>query len=74
MTLDQLKIQDKAIVRKVTSSGVYRRRLLDMGFVDGSEVYINNKAPLGDPIEVIIKDVKLAIRKKDAKNIIVEKR
>jgi len=46
-------------------------RLLELGFIQGSRVTINGKAPLGDPIIMTIHGGKLALRKADAANIMV---
>jgi len=44
---------------------------MDMGLVRGSKLQIICRAPLGDPIEIEIRDYKLTLRKKEAENIIV---
>ncbi len=45
---------------------------MDMGVIFGGEVKVEKIAPLGDPIEVTIKDYKLSLRKKEAECILVE--
>jgi ferrous iron transport protein A len=60
---------------KITSMGVtgpLRRRLMDMGVLVGEEVKVEKVAPLGDPIEVKIKNYNLSLRKKEAEGIAVE--
>jgi ferrous iron transport protein A len=44
---------------------------MDMGLVKGSKLQIICKAPLGDPLEIEIRDYKLTLRKHEAENIIV---
>jgi ferrous iron transport protein A len=44
---------------------------MDMGLVKGSKLQIICRAPLGDPIEIEIRDYKLTLRQREAENIIV---
>ncbi|HEX55079.1 MAG: ferrous iron transport protein A [Candidatus Altiarchaeales archaeon] len=71
-SLDKLKPKQKGIIVKIKGSGTIHRRLLDMGLVKGSIVEIERIAPLGDPIDVVIKGYHLSLRKEEASNIIVE--
>lgn len=48
------------------------RRLMDMGILVGERIKVEKVAPLGDPIEVTIKNYKLSLRKKEAEGILVE--
>lgn len=71
-TLDQLKPGTKARIAKVERKGAVSRRLVDMGLVRGAPVNVVKVAPLGDPIEVKIKNYSLSLRKKEAAAIAVE--
>ncbi|MDR1392103.1 MAG: ferrous iron transport protein B [Clostridiales bacterium] len=51
---------------------IFKKRLLDMGFVSGTIVTIIREAPLGDPIVVKIRENEISLRKESLKNIIVE--
>jgi ferrous iron transport protein A len=59
-------------VVKVHGEGALRRRLLDMGITKGTTINVLKTAPLGDPIEVTVRDYELSIRKSDAQLIEVE--
>ncbi len=72
MNLSMLKPGEKGRIVKVGAIGPVKRRLLDMGVLSGEEVKVEKIAPLGDPIEVTIKDYKLSLRKKEAEGIAVE--
>lgn len=73
MTLAELKPgQAGTIVRIGTAAGPIKRRLMDMGVLAGERVKVEKVAPLGDPIEVTIKDYKLSLRKKEAEGIDIE--
>jgi Fe2+ transport system protein FeoA len=54
--------------------GATRHRFLEMGFVRGERIQVQRVAPLGDPVEYVIKGYHLALRKRDAANVIVEAR
>lgn len=72
-TLDQLKLGGKAKVIKIDSDvKEIKRRLLDMGITPGVIVTIKQIAPLGDPIDIHIRDYDLCIRKSDLKHIEVK--
>lgn len=71
-TLDKVPIGQTAKVRKLHGDGPIRRRIMDMGITKGVEVYIRKLAPLGDPVEITVRDYELSIRKEDAAHIEVE--
>lgn len=50
----------------------FRRRLLELGLVPGSEVQVLRVAPLGDPMELTVRGCFLSIRRADAKSVQVE--
>ena len=52
--------------------GAVKRRLMDLGLTRGTEVYIRKVAPLGDPVEVTVRNYELSIRKADAEMIEIE--
>ena len=71
-TLKDVKIGSTAKVAKVEGEGALRRRIMDMGITKGVEIYVRKAAPLGDPLEVMVRDYELSLRKQDAEIIIVE--
>ena len=69
-TLDTLEVGAKGKV--VAVNGLHtslRRRLLDMGLTPDTEVEVLRRAPLGDPIELMVRGYALTMRKEDAKLI-----
>ena len=48
-----------------------RRRLFDMGVTPQANIYIRKKAPLGDPIEITIRNYELSLRKSEAEAVVV---
>ena len=71
-TLDEFVVGEKGIIKQVGGEGKVRRRLFDMGVTPGANVYLRKKAPLGDPIEVLIRDYELTLRKNEACLITLE--
>lgn len=72
MKLSELKVGQKAKIISLESEGLLKRRLMDMGIVKGEVVYVEKIAPLGDPIDIVIKNYHLSLRKKEAEGIEVE--
>ena len=71
-TLRDAKIGETVKVVKLHGEGAVKRRIMDMGITRGVEVYVRKLAPLGDPIEVTVRDYELSLRKADAEMIEVE--
>ena len=71
-TLRDAKIGETVKVKKLTGEGAVKRRIMDMGITKGIEVYVRKVAPLGDPVEVTVRDYELSLRKADAEMIQIE--
>ncbi len=66
-TLNNLSVGDKLRVTNIDKDSVVKRKLLDMGITPGVEIEVTGKAPLGDPIEVLVRGYKLTLRNNEAK-------
>ena len=71
-TLRDVKVGETAKVVKLHGEGAVTRRIMDMGITKGVEVYVRKLAPLGDPIEVNVRNYELSLRKADAEMIEVQ--
>lgn len=71
-TLKDVKVGCSAKVVKLHGEGAVKRRIMDMGITKGTDVYVRKVAPLGDPIEVTVRDYELSVRKADCEMIEVE--
>lgn len=71
-TLKDAGIGERLKVVKLTGEGAAKRRIMDMGITKGVEVYVRKVAPLGDPVEVTVRNYELSLRKADAQMIQVE--
>ncbi|MBW1675553.1 MAG: ferrous iron transport protein A [Deltaproteobacteria bacterium] len=72
MNLSELRTGQTASVTRVGGDGPFRRRLLEMGFLTGTDVYVEKYAPLRDPIELILKGYHVSLRVDEAARIQVE--
>ncbi len=59
-------------VLKIHGQGPLKRRIMDMGITKGAEIYVRKVAPLGDPIQINIRNYELSLRREDASLIEVE--
>ncbi len=71
-TLRDVNIGETVKVVKLHGEGAVKRRIMDMGITRGTDVYVRKVAPLGDPIEVTVRNYELSLRKADAEMIEVE--
>ncbi|HBZ53079.1 MAG TPA: ferrous iron transport protein A [Eubacterium sp.] len=71
-TLKDARIGETVKVVKLHGEGAIKRRIMDMGITKNTYVYVRKVAPLGDPIEITVRDYELSIRKADADMIEVE--
>jgi len=71
MTLDQVPVGGRAAVVRVGGEKSVKLRLMEMGLVRGEYVRVQRTAPLGDPIELRVKGYDLALRRSEARAIVV---
>ncbi|MBR3233989.1 MAG: ferrous iron transport protein A [Atopobiaceae bacterium] len=72
MTLREVQVGQTAKVVKLQGAGPVKRRIMDMGITKGQLIYVRKVAPLGDPMEITVRNYELSVRKADAKMIEVE--
>jgi len=72
MTLRDLKIGKSGRVISVGGEKTLRRRLLEMGITPQTVVTVKKTAPMGDPVELVLRGYILTLRLEDAEKIIVE--
>ena len=70
ITADKLEIgQSAKVIELDVSNKEIRRHLLDMGITRGVDIYIKKKAPMGDPVDISLRDYELCVSKKELSNI-----
>ncbi|MCA9541134.1 MAG: ferrous iron transport protein A [Myxococcales bacterium] len=72
MTLAELKRDRTAVLVTIGGARSFRRRLMELGFVPGTPITLRKIAPLGDPMEFVVRGGSVSIRRRDAAEIMVE--
>lgn len=69
--LTDVNIGEKVTVIGLEKDSTVRKRLLEMGITPGVVLQVTGRAPLGDPIEVLVRGYKLTLRKNEADAILI---
>ena len=72
VTLADLQPDQTAVIKRVQGEGTLRRRLMDLGIIAGTSVTMERTAPLGDPLEFLIRGAHLSLRREEASAVQVE--
>ncbi|MDR3591064.1 MAG: FeoA family protein [Negativicutes bacterium] len=72
-TLDTAQEQAALRITRITGTGKTRLRMLQMGITPGTNIQVLRQAPFADPVEIVVRGAKLALRREEAKYISVEK-
>lgn len=68
-TLKDVPVGATVTVVKLHGDGPVKRRIMDMGITKGVEIFVRKVAPLGDPMELNVRNYELSFRKADAEMI-----
>lgn len=71
-TLNDIAPGETAIISHLNSTGGMRRRLLDIGLIEGTNVKCLGRSPAGDPTAFLIRGAVIALHSEDQKNIIIK--
>ena len=71
MNLAQARIGQLVTVSHVAGEGSFRRRLMELGLVPGTRIEVVGIAPLGDPLELLVRGGSLSIRRAEAEGVSV---
>ena len=69
MTLDELKLGQRATITRVDNEGPLAQRLMSLGLLEGTTVALLRTALGGDPIEIDVMGYALSLRKAEARQI-----
>lgn len=72
--LNDIALGESACVISQSTNGALRRRLMDIGLIEGTEVVCVGKSPCGDPRAYLIRGAIIALRDEDCKKIRVVRR
>ncbi|HOO32071.1 MAG TPA: ferrous iron transport protein A [Thermotogota bacterium] len=73
LSLDNIKPGEKCKIVSITLGSAESQRLLDMGFLRGTELDVIRNAPFADPLEVDIRGAHVSLRHNEAKLLVVER-
>ncbi len=71
LPLSQIALNSPVAVQQVGGARPFRRRLMELGLVPGTEVTITKVAPMGDPLEISVRGSRLSIRQEEARALMV---
>lgn len=72
MQLSEMREGQKGRIVRVGGQGPIRRRILEMGLLKDTEVYVEKYAPLKDPLEIIVKGYHVSLRVEEAAHITID--
>ena len=70
--LSDLNIGEKGTIKMISGDVVLKRKIREMGLIVCAQVEVDKIAPFGDPMGIVVQDYHLALRKREAANILVE--
>jgi ferrous iron transport protein A len=70
-SLDQLHVGQRACIEAVRGTDAIVQRLLEMGLVEGEEIQVIGEAPFGDPMEILLRDYRLSLRRSEAARVVI---
>ena len=70
-TLDQLKPGETATIVEIAGDDAIAVRLMEMGMIEGETIECLGAAPLGDPLEFLVRDYRLSLRGTEARRVVV---
>ena len=68
-TLDLLTPGERGVIRRLDGDPTIVRRLMELGLVPGTRLEVIRLAPLGDPVELKLRDIHISIRRSEAAHI-----
>ena len=71
-TLNHIQVGQNAVIKKMLNNDAMKRRLSDVGLIEGTTVSCVAKAPCGDPKAFAVRGAVIALREEDSKNILIE--
>ncbi|MDP4117920.1 MAG: FeoA domain-containing protein [Bacillota bacterium] len=73
MTLNELDINKSCYIKSLRTEGEARRRMLDLGLVEGTKIQAAFRAPFGEPVAYFVRGTLIALRREDTIKIDVER-
>ncbi len=73
MTLDELNVGSRGRIVDVTGDDAIALRLMEMGLTEDEPIEFLGKAPLGDPLEFLVRGYRISIRQSEAARVLVDR-
>lgn len=73
ISLDKINLNEKYLIDEVLLDEHTKKRIYDLGLIENTIIEAVYKSPFGDPIAYLVRGTIIAIRKNDAKKIIVRR-
>jgi len=67
--LDEMKAGERGVIEGIDCAPAVTRRLMELGLVPGTGIEVIRRAPMGDPLEVSVRGVRLSLRRSEARQI-----
>lgn len=71
MTLKDIRPGEQCVITNLHINNL-RKRLIDLGLTTGTTIFVKKMAPLGDPMEILVRGYLLTLRKAEARSIEVD--
>jgi Fe2+ transport system protein FeoA len=68
-SLDQLRPGQRGRITAIQGEDALVQRLMEMGLLEGQELEVLSFAPLGDPLEILLGDYRLSLRRREAARV-----
>ncbi len=72
VTLDDLKVSENSQIRALVGCPAMQQRLGEMGLTPGATVQVIRVAPLGDPVQILVRNYQLSLRRSESRCVIVD--
>lgn len=69
MNLSQLEPGQKAVIESIEGDDVLAVRLMEMGLLDGEEITVIGRAPMGDPTEYALRGYRISLRRNESDRV-----
>ena len=68
-TLNEVRLNEEVIIKKINCTGNIKRRILDLGMIEGTKIKPVLKSPLGDPTAYEVRGSIISLREEESKSI-----
>ena len=68
-TLNEVRLNEEVIIKKINCTGNIKRRILDLGMIEGTKIKPVLKSPLGDPTAYEVRGSLISLREEESKGI-----